>query len=603
MADSNPGILHEPDPQGYYCLQWAALNNRVAIITYLIDHGCTLDTADATGQTALHWAAVRGATPSAETLLRAGANLDAADSRGYTVCHVAAQYGQTYLLYHLAMKWGANTDTLDNDGRTPLHWTAYKGFSDATRLLLVMGSRPSLPDNEGCTPLHWGAIRGNSEVCTVLLQGGAVDCLGLEDATGATPSKLAIDKGHRLLGINLADYKYRKSKEASMNRGIYKIFSTLHLSPLIWGIILGMLYMLAYSVVHSPSLPPPGQSMLCAMWLTMLLAGVGLWYLYKTTTTDPGFLPKNTAGFGGGTARRRAGSTGKVPGTVDVEAGELADANSLNSPALWASRWTQLCVSCKIVRPLRAKHCSVTDRCIQCFDHYCPWVGNAIGKGNRHLFVIFLWLELGAIALSTGTAIARIHFSMVQAPEQAAGLALLWPVVFIVFDLILLISVAALSIGQLSQVMRNVTTNELSNWHRYRYLHGSLGEFSNPFDNGWKSNCREICWPETAQQAPYLIEDLEGTSKRKSSSCGGGGGGLGGLSSSSSCCNKSSSNSRHHHHHHQWSLGGSGGGVGSSEHDVLLSHDAMNKQSSGGGESNAGNTSNGGVVVNKKGLD
>lgn len=40
------------------------------------------------------------------------------------------------------------------------------------------------------------------------------------------------------------------------------------------------------------------------------------------------------------------------------------------------------------------------------------------------------------------------------------------PVLFVVFDVFLLISVAALAIAQASQVARNVTTNELANWHR-----------------------------------------------------------------------------------------------------------------------------------------
>ena len=43
---------------------------------------------------------------------------------------------------------------------------------------------------------------------------------------------------------------------------------------------------------------------------------------------------------------------------------------------------------------------------------------------------------------------------------------LLWPVMFVVIDVFLLISVAALAIAQASQVARNVTTNELANWHR-----------------------------------------------------------------------------------------------------------------------------------------
>lgn len=73
----------------------------------------------------------------------------------YTVAHVAAQYGQTAVLYHLALKWNADIDSQDLDGRTPLHWAAYKGYADTIRLLLVLDARFSLADKEGCTALHW----------------------------------------------------------------------------------------------------------------------------------------------------------------------------------------------------------------------------------------------------------------------------------------------------------------------------------------------------------------------------------------------------------------------------------------------------------------
>lgn len=58
----------------------------------------------------------------------------------------------------------------DIDGRTALHWAAYKGFAHSMRLLIVLDAQITAGDREGCTPLHWAAIRGNSEACTVLLQ-------------------------------------------------------------------------------------------------------------------------------------------------------------------------------------------------------------------------------------------------------------------------------------------------------------------------------------------------------------------------------------------------------------------------------------------------
>ena len=95
-------------------------------------------------------------------LLRAGASVGRPDLRGYSPAHVAAQYGHTALLFHLAVRYGADMDSLDHDGRSPLHWAAYKGFPDPVRLLLFLDGRVNAPDREGCTPLHWrvGAAAG-----------------------------------------------------------------------------------------------------------------------------------------------------------------------------------------------------------------------------------------------------------------------------------------------------------------------------------------------------------------------------------------------------------------------------------------------------------
>ena len=66
-------------------------------------------------------------------------------------------------------------DAPDLDGRSPLHWAAYKGFGDPIRLLLCLGGRALMVDKEGCTALHWAAIKGHSEACTLLVQGGGVE--------------------------------------------------------------------------------------------------------------------------------------------------------------------------------------------------------------------------------------------------------------------------------------------------------------------------------------------------------------------------------------------------------------------------------------------
>lgn len=60
---------------------------------------------------------------------------------------------------------------------------------------------------------------------------------------------------------------------------------------------------------------------------------------------------------------------------------------------------------------------------------------------------------------------------------------------------------------QASQVAKNVTTNELANWTRYRYLRGADGTFHNPFDRGLRQNCIDCWFPDTAPLPPAVLDD------------------------------------------------------------------------------------------------
>jgi len=97
-------------------------------------------------------------------------------------------------LYNIISKYGADFDALDNDGRSALHWAAYKGNADTIRLLLFVDANQVRQDKNGCTPLHWAAIRGNLEVCTVLVHAGTKEELTLKDSGGLTPVQLAAEK-------------------------------------------------------------------------------------------------------------------------------------------------------------------------------------------------------------------------------------------------------------------------------------------------------------------------------------------------------------------------------------------------------------------------
>ncbi|XP_021275985.1 protein S-acyltransferase 24 isoform X1 [Herrania umbratica] len=478
LVESEGCSVSEPDHLGYYALQWAALNNRTAAAQYIIEHGGDVNAADHTGQTALHWSAVRGAIQVAELLLQEGARVDAADIYGYQTTHVAAQYGQTAFLYHIVSKWNADPDVPDNDGRSPLHWAAYKGFADCIRLLLFLDAYRGRQDKEGCTPLHWAAIRGNLEACTVLVQAGKKEDLMVTDNTGLTPAQLASDKNHRQVAFFLGNARRLLEKQCDGNSRLGRL-SKLGLAPILWCIILLLLVTYTQSVIMASNLPKLTAGFGLLAWLGVFLASGGLVLLYRCSSKDPGYIRMN------------------VHDPQNMKDDEPLLKIEINNPALLAGNWSQLCATCKIVRPLRAKHCSTCDRCVEQFDHHCPWVSNCVGKKNKWDFFLFLVLEVSAMLITGGVTITRI-LTDPTAPSSFlpwmnhAGTHHIGAISFLIVDFFLFFGVAVLTVVQASQISRNITTNEMANVMRYSYLRGPGGRFRNPYDHGCRKNCSDF---------------------------------------------------------------------------------------------------------------
>ncbi len=78
------------------------------------------------------------------------------------------------------------------------------------------------------------------------------------------------------------------------------------------------------------------------------------------------------------------------PGSVPMGARPLVTVNVAGNPNT-RTRALRRCPKCgDNYKPGRAHHDSVTGRCIVKFDHFCPWVGNAVGAMNHKFFVLFV---------------------------------------------------------------------------------------------------------------------------------------------------------------------------------------------------------------------
>ena len=49
-----------------------------------------------------------------------------------------------------------------------------------------------------------------------------------------------------------------------------------------------------------------------------------------------------------------------------------------------------MCPDCEVLRTPRSRHCAICNRCVERFDHHCPWINNCVGIHNHNSFLVFL---------------------------------------------------------------------------------------------------------------------------------------------------------------------------------------------------------------------
>ena len=531
-------VLTTADANTALPLHWAALNGRTDIVRLLISCGSNVNALAGDQQApALHWAICKGHLPAIAALIDCGADWRLSDKQGYNAVHIAAQNGQMMALLYLIEVAGADIDTRDGFGRTPLLWAAYKGHDEVVDLLLTLKADLELYDDSLRGPLHWAVAKDHAFVAAKLMKAGAR--ADLRDTDKKTPADWAREKDLEWYGrLEQLAVETRLSPQPPLKKFIAtmilpSLLPTTLSAPfvlldngLVAWIAAGVSSFIVYKTAGILLKVPLATTSFLRNFNYSMTSSIGWVYFPWILPAQFAQQPALSLLFVSSYALvictlfvLRRGDSGIIPRAItSSERHSLLKSLAVHDQL----DRRRFCITCRQCKPLRSKHCRSCDVCVGRFDHHCPWIETCIGAKNHRTFWAYV---AGCVGVAWSAAALGYFFiiphNLSPPPTPCfllrnTGLCSMasfsptafWFTAFTGFSGFWL---TILFLIQSYQISRNLTTNEMSNYQRLEYFFpeesagktdapesasNSIRKYVNPFDKGFLANWQEF-WHRT----------------------------------------------------------------------------------------------------------
>jgi len=498
------GDLSARDKKGNTCLHIGVScgsADAAEICRIMLEAGADVEGLNDNSETPLVWAIYLGLYGVAKVLLDHGANKDIT-VEGATLQHFAAASVLPRSLEFLNLTCQADFNVIDHEGKTPLMYAAERDLALHIKWLIASGVDVLHKDQEGETAL-FKAVRHNAhQAMWALLEFEPYKQLRIRNVHHVTVIQVA-ESMRSPMHSRLRSLAERQNVcfLACFDRwtdNAYRLPSRriTALKLKVYFLVLISLVIVQCVLYFLPKHFYEAIALLGGI-------GIGIVLYILLNFSNPGFIHTSVISGSNRDLEEKA--------SVDTMKESLLPSTAFNQhiadyeDTIRHARDKSVCITCKSNVPFRSKHCKELDRCVYRYDHFCPFIGTAIGRSNHGFFILFLTWFLAVmgwyfyLSILSYLELKRKQLSPI---EKSVLIELILGAIAGINCFLMLIFDLSLLISHLYLVAQNMTTNEWINHTKYDYLNEG-GVFHNSFNRGCCRNCCEFwCFGSSLDPKP-----------------------------------------------------------------------------------------------------